>query len=159
VQTPEDIGPDGKSKKKAFRVGEKVEVTIQADYYFGGPVANASVEVLVHQNPFYQSWHKPREFPWFYEDMDGNSAWTPRDMGHASREGLAGVAFTVLDAGTSTVVASDTTMDNGAFSAKVLDGTYDVRFTGSSLPGGVLMITGVTVSGTNVDVGDWDTAP
>jgi len=64
VQTPEEDG-----KKKAFRLGEKVEVSVQADYYFGGPVANATVEVLVYQNPFYQWWQPPREFPWFYEDM------------------------------------------------------------------------------------------
>ena len=51
---------------------EKVEVVIQADYYFGGPVANASVEVIVNQNPHWQSWHRAREFAWFYEDMDGN---------------------------------------------------------------------------------------
>ncbi len=68
VSTPEENG-----QKKTFRLGDKVEVEIQADYYFGGPVANASVEVLVHQNPFYQYWHKPREFPWFYEDVDNNS--------------------------------------------------------------------------------------
>src|SRR4030095_7580266 len=37
VKTPEQDG-----KKKAFRLGEKVEVEIQADYYFGGPVTNAS---------------------------------------------------------------------------------------------------------------------
>jgi hypothetical protein len=65
VQTPEEDG-----KKKAFRVGETVEVAIQADYYFGGPVANASVEVLVRQNPYWQSWRRTRDFPWFYEDMD-----------------------------------------------------------------------------------------
>jgi hypothetical protein len=64
VQTPEEDG-----KKKSFRVGEKVEVSVQADYYFGGPVANANVEVIVYQNPFYQWWHPPRDFPWFYEDM------------------------------------------------------------------------------------------
>ncbi len=69
VQTPEENG-----KKKAFRVGEKVEVTIQADYYFGGPVANASVEVIVNQNPFWQSWRRTRDFPWFYEDMDGSQS-------------------------------------------------------------------------------------
>ena len=32
VKTPEVDG-----KKKAFRLGEKVEVNVQADYYFGGP--------------------------------------------------------------------------------------------------------------------------
>jgi uncharacterized protein YfaS (alpha-2-macroglobulin family) len=69
VQVPEQDG-----KKKAFRLGEKVEVKIQADYYFGGPVANATVEVLVYQNPFYHEWHRPRELPWFYEDVDGGSS-------------------------------------------------------------------------------------
>ncbi|HEY5910396.1 MAG TPA: alpha-2-macroglobulin family protein, partial [Verrucomicrobiae bacterium] len=71
VETPEEQG-----RKKAFRLGEKVEVNVQADYYFGGPVANASVEVVVYQNPFYHYWHQPREFPWFYEDIDaGASRW------------------------------------------------------------------------------------
>src|SRR6185369_4998167 len=70
VQTPEESG-----RKKTFRLGEKVEVNIQADYYFGGPVANANVEVIVYQNPFYQYWHAPRDFPWFYEDIDSQSRW------------------------------------------------------------------------------------
>jgi uncharacterized protein YfaS (alpha-2-macroglobulin family)/tetratricopeptide (TPR) repeat protein len=68
VQTPEENG-----KKKTFRVGEKVEVNIQADYYFGGPVANANVEVVVYQNPFYHYWHRPHDYPWFYEDMNPES--------------------------------------------------------------------------------------
>ncbi len=63
VKTPEENG-----KRKAFRLGEKVEVQVQADYYFGGAVANASVEVVVHQNPFYQWWQPVRDYPWFYED-------------------------------------------------------------------------------------------
>ena len=64
VQTPEENG-----RKKAFRLGEKVEVDIQADYYFGGAVANASVEVIVTQNPFYHYWRRPRDYSWFYDDM------------------------------------------------------------------------------------------
>jgi uncharacterized protein YfaS (alpha-2-macroglobulin family) len=68
VQTPEENG-----KKKSFRVGESVEVNIQADYYFGGPVSDASVEVLVHQNLFYHGWYRPHDFPWYYEDMTGRS--------------------------------------------------------------------------------------
>jgi uncharacterized protein YfaS (alpha-2-macroglobulin family) len=69
VKTPEEDG-----QKKAFRVGDKVEVNIQADYYFGGPVSGASVEVLVYQNPFWHTWHQPHAFPWLYEDMeDGDS--------------------------------------------------------------------------------------
>jgi uncharacterized protein YfaS (alpha-2-macroglobulin family)/tetratricopeptide (TPR) repeat protein len=65
VKTPEQDG-----KKKAFRVGEKVEVEVQADYYFGGPVTNASVEVVVYQLPFYHYWYPYREYPWYYDDME-----------------------------------------------------------------------------------------
>ncbi len=65
VKTPEEDG-----KKKAFRVGEKVEVEIQADYYFGGPVSTASVEVVVYQNPFYHYWFPHRDYPWYYIDFE-----------------------------------------------------------------------------------------
>ena len=65
VKTPEEDG-----KKKAFRLGEKVEVNIQADYYFGGPVSNASVEVVVYQKPFYHYWFPRRDYPWYYEDFE-----------------------------------------------------------------------------------------
>jgi len=65
VQTAEENG-----HKKAFRLGEKVEVNIQADYYFGGPVSNASVQVVVYQNPFYHYWFPHRDFPWYYDDME-----------------------------------------------------------------------------------------
>lgn len=65
VKTPEVDG-----KKKAFKLGEKVTVNIQADYYFGGAVANANVEVIVYQNQFYQYWNPRRDYAWYYEDID-----------------------------------------------------------------------------------------
>ncbi|HEU4931075.1 MAG TPA: alpha-2-macroglobulin family protein, partial [Pyrinomonadaceae bacterium] len=65
VKTPEQDG-----KKKAFRVGEKVEVEIQSDYYFGGPVSNASVEVIVYQNPFHHYWFPYRDYGWYYNDFE-----------------------------------------------------------------------------------------
>lgn len=65
VMTPEQDG-----KKKAFRLGEQVEVNFEADYYFGGPVTNASVEVVVYQNPFYHYWHPRREYSWYYDDIE-----------------------------------------------------------------------------------------
>ena len=65
VKTPEENG-----KRKAFRLGEQVEVNIQADYYFGGPVSNASVEVVVYQKPYFQYWPRTREYPWYYNDLD-----------------------------------------------------------------------------------------
>lgn len=65
VKTPEENG-----QKKSFRLGEKVEVSIQADYYFGGPVSNAAVEVVVYQNPFYHYWSPPHAYPWYYDDSE-----------------------------------------------------------------------------------------
>jgi uncharacterized protein YfaS (alpha-2-macroglobulin family) len=80
VQTPEENG-----KKKTFRLGDTVEASIQADYYFGGPVANADVNVVVHQKPYWHFWHEPRAYPWFYEDIDtaspyGRGGWYGGDQ-------------------------------------------------------------------------------
>ena len=58
IETPEENG-----KKRVFRLGETVEVALQVDYYFGSPVAQAEVEVLVYQRPFYQQWRPQREYP------------------------------------------------------------------------------------------------
>lgn len=123
---------------------------------------NAPVDnIMFATQNFARPLSNPRNhvFGLLYEDVDGNNGWTPRNVGDANREGLAGVPFTVRVAGTATVVATETTMDNGAFSARVADGTYDVRFTGSSLPGGVFTVFAVTVAGANVDVGDWEIGP
>ena len=55
--------PEGKQ----YRTGETIEAAIDATYYFGGPVANATVEVVVHQSPFHRYWMPWREYHWFYE--------------------------------------------------------------------------------------------
>ncbi|HEX3251994.1 MAG TPA: alpha-2-macroglobulin family protein [Pyrinomonadaceae bacterium] len=64
VKTPEEAG-----RKKAFRLGEKVEVEIQADYYFGGPVSNAAVEAVVYQVPFYHYWTPRHDYSWYYDEF------------------------------------------------------------------------------------------
>jgi len=76
VQTPEENG-----RKKTFLMGDKVEVNVQADYYFGGPVANATVELLVYQNPFYHWWYPQRDYQWYYDDF------TPRYWYGDGRQG------------------------------------------------------------------------
>ncbi len=73
VKTPEEKVGDA-TRKKTFRLGDTVEAVIEAEYYFGGPVANASVEVVIHQSPYWRLWPQPRPFPWFYEDIDGTSS-------------------------------------------------------------------------------------
>lgn len=70
IRTPEENG-----RKKVFRLGEKVEVGISADYYFGGAVAGAKVEVLVYQNPFHHWWHPRRDYAWYYDDIAASGRW------------------------------------------------------------------------------------
>ncbi len=63
----ETAGQDGDTS--GFRLGDDVEVEVRSDYYFGGAVANATVEVLVYQRPFFQTWRPQREYPWYYADV------------------------------------------------------------------------------------------
>ena len=61
VKTPEENG-----RRKLYRLGETIEATIEASYYFGGPVANATVEAVVHQQPYVRYWYPWREYEWYY---------------------------------------------------------------------------------------------
>jgi uncharacterized protein YfaS (alpha-2-macroglobulin family) len=61
VHTPEENG-----KKKLFRLGDTIEATIDASYYYGGPVANAKVEAVVYSRPYTQWWWRPRDYAWLY---------------------------------------------------------------------------------------------
>lgn len=94
VKLPEEDG-----KKKAFRVGEKVEVNIQADYYFGGAVSNATVQVVVYQNPFYHYYRQVRDYPWYYEDDNrynyyyGNGQVIKQETLKTDQEGKAKLIF------------------------------------------------------------------
>lgn len=58
-----------KSGIAAYRLGDTVDVAIDAQYYFGGPVAEADVEYLVYQQPYYRSYRPMRAYSWYYDDM------------------------------------------------------------------------------------------
>ncbi|MEM7309929.1 MAG: MG2 domain-containing protein [Planctomycetota bacterium] len=73
VSLPDD--PDRPGRPKLFRLGDRVEAEIAADYYFGGPVAGATVEVLVYQRPYYYQWQPQHEYPWFYADATSQRSW------------------------------------------------------------------------------------
>ncbi len=81
VSTPEENG-----QKKAFKLGEKVEVQVQADYYFGGAVGNADIELVVHQNPFYHSYRPTRDYDWYYEDENRRNYYGGRNGQIIKRE-------------------------------------------------------------------------
>ncbi len=94
INTPEEDG-----KKKAFRLGDDVQVDITAEYYFGGPVVKANVELLVYQRPYYHWWQPPHKYPWCYEDTQphwrhyGNEQVIKRETLKTDEEGNATLTF------------------------------------------------------------------
>ncbi len=71
------ILPEKEGRKVALRPGDTAPVGITAEYYFGGPVAGAEVEVVVRLKPYYPFWRPPSEFPWLFEDSSphGSRGW------------------------------------------------------------------------------------
>jgi uncharacterized protein YfaS (alpha-2-macroglobulin family) len=55
---------------KALQLGDIVEAEIQADYYFGAPVANADVEVVVRQKNFWFWWQPMKDYAWLYQEQN-----------------------------------------------------------------------------------------
>lgn len=53
-----------------YQLGDEIELELDAQYYFGGGVANADVEYLIYQNPYYHYYYPPRKYPWYYEDFN-----------------------------------------------------------------------------------------
>ena len=56
--------PEGRQ----YRLGETIEAEIEATYYFGGPVANATVEAVIYEQPFARPWYPWREYSWYYPE-------------------------------------------------------------------------------------------
>lgn len=67
-----NVTPEPKEAKDgiaAYRLGDTIDVSIDSQYYFGGPVADAQVEYLVYQQP-YSRYHRPwRAYSWYYDDL------------------------------------------------------------------------------------------
>lgn len=56
--------PEGRQ----YRLGDTIEATIEASYYFGGPVANAEVEAVVYQGPLHRWWFPWRTYHWYWPE-------------------------------------------------------------------------------------------
>ncbi len=57
-----------KTDKKQYGTGEKIEIDIQSDYYFGSPVPDAEVTYDVFKKPLHKPWWYYSEYSWFYRD-------------------------------------------------------------------------------------------
>lgn len=62
VKTAEENG-----RKKIYRSGDTIEAVVEASYYFGGPVANANVEVHTSSHPSFHRWQPWRVYDWYYD--------------------------------------------------------------------------------------------
>jgi uncharacterized protein YfaS (alpha-2-macroglobulin family) len=63
-------GGEEDDERTAYRIGDSISGTIDAEYYFGGSVPDAEVELTVYQRPFFHWFRQAREFGWFYDDID-----------------------------------------------------------------------------------------
>lgn len=70
--------------EKTFKLGDKIPVTINVDYYFGGPVTDAELEINVKRSgfnsiiwPVYRwDWlYGSAEYWWFYDNYYWHPAW------------------------------------------------------------------------------------
>ena len=62
-----DVPMQNEERAKPFRPGDRVKLEAHAEYYFGGDVVGADVEVRVYRKPFHFYFPRPRPFPWLEE--------------------------------------------------------------------------------------------
>ncbi|MCA9295128.1 MAG: hypothetical protein KC983_01400, partial [Phycisphaerales bacterium] len=116
VQTPtQDDGTP-----KTFLLGDPVQATINASYYFGGPVANANVELVVRQRPYWHTWYRPRDYGWLYDRPQNNNWW---NQGQVIKQ-----ETTRTDANGQVVISFDTPAEQG----NALEYIIEARVTDSS---------------------------
>lgn len=70
--TIELTGPGGVKATEAAP-GDRIEGTIQVDYYSGGAVSDAPVEVSIRRNTVFTYLNPRRDFHWYFSDMDSEN--------------------------------------------------------------------------------------
>ncbi len=77
-------------------LGEKVSATIKANYYFGGPVAEAKVKYKITRTTADERWYPAARWDWLFGPgywwFAADSSWYPGlvALGHAAARGLRG---------------------------------------------------------------------
>lgn len=116
VQTPEENG-----RPKTFRLGEKVEIAVKGEYYFGGAVANASVHVVVRTNTLYHIFRPARAYAWYFDDYGPRHRW-----------GGEGEIALEKDLTTDTDGKATLTLETAAFGNEDVEFTIEARMTDAS---------------------------
>ncbi|MGQ9898456.1 MAG: alpha-2-macroglobulin family protein [Acidobacteriota bacterium] len=63
--------PEENGRRKTFRTGDRIELTLTAEYYFGSPVAGGQAEVLIREQPLYRPLFYRTESLWFDNESAG----------------------------------------------------------------------------------------
>ena len=53
--------------RNQYANGDKIAATVSADYYFGSPVKNASVQISIYRQNYWRPWWYWSEWSWFYK--------------------------------------------------------------------------------------------
>jgi uncharacterized protein YfaS (alpha-2-macroglobulin family) len=108
---------DDHGKPKQYRLGDTVEATVEATYYFGGPVANASVELRVTSQPYFHYWYPWHVYEWYYdEDRTRYGGYGGTEVRHETLK---------TDANGRTVVRIETPRDGGDLSYTITANVVD----------------------------------
>jgi uncharacterized protein YfaS (alpha-2-macroglobulin family)/tetratricopeptide (TPR) repeat protein len=78
-----DIRPqprEGAGGAAAYRLGDTVEVEVEARYYFGAPVVHAEVEYLIYQGYYAHSYSPPKPYPWYYDTSNQQAYYGYQDQ-------------------------------------------------------------------------------
>ncbi len=115
-----------------YRLGDRVEVKIAADYYFGGPVANATVQVVVTQKPYYPTWNWPRKHPWYFEQPErhgwyGRGQEVLNETVTTGPDGRATIAFDTPEGGNDLEYTVEARVTDA--SRREITGTANIRVT------------------------------
>ncbi len=95
---------DIKTPKDQYNNGEQISVNVQADYYFGSPVQDASYEFNIYKKPLYKPWWYFSPYRWWYEDyysniepnsLYSNSSYIFNSNGELDKEGKAVINYTI----------------------------------------------------------------
>jgi len=65
--------------RKQYADGDTILTTVSADYYFGSPVKNATVQVNIYRQYFWRPWWYWSEWSWFYKSFSSKISFGGRD--------------------------------------------------------------------------------
>ncbi len=159
IATPEVPGLPG--QRMLYVLGDVVEAEIVASLYAGGPIADASVEVVVSKRPWWRRWSPPVPYDWFDAALRPDREWNPRQYWGAEEvlrktvttdeAGRARVRFPTPEGGRQDLefLIEARVTDS---SRRTVTGTGNVRVTQQSYTVGVSTAHRIHAPGTAVEI-------